>query len=149
MSGAAAIVIVYACIRMCAETFQLYHTSSIYFLNHENFIDLYLYASSIAYMAFSLSADCQCLKTWQWEFGATTLLIAWLNLLLVLKTIPYFGEYILMFMHISGKIVKALIPAALFLVAFGLTFYMLFFRPVSKINCVSCNLSNLYSRFLN
>ena len=130
--AAAIIIIAFSMIRIFVELFQVYYRHFGYFLEFENWMELYLYSSSIAFVAFGLAADCQCTEPWQWEFGAVTLLIAWLNLVLFLKKFPLTGVYVLMFTHILTTILKILLLPILFVISFGLTFYMLFFRPVSE-----------------
>ena len=133
LSAASAIIITFSLIRIAIEVFQMYYRHFRYFVEFENWMELYLYSSSIAFVGFGLTADCQCPEPWEWEFGAVTLLIAWLNLVLFLKKFPLTGVYVLMFIHILRTILKMLLLPILFVISFGLTFYMLFFRPVSEI----------------
>jgi len=131
--AAAVIITLFSLIRISVEIFQIYYKHLRYFLEFENWMELYLYSSSITFVIFGLAAECQCTEFWQWEFGAVTLLIAWLNLVLFLKKFPLTGVYVLMFTHILSTILKILLLPILFVISFGLTFYMLFFRPVSEI----------------
>jgi len=131
LTGAAVVIITFVVIRMIVELIQIYYVHLRYVLEFDNWMELYLYFSTIAFVAIGLAADCQCPEPWQWEFGAVTLLIAWLNLVLFLKKFPLTGVYVLMFTHILRTILKMLLLPILFIVSFGLTFYMLFFRPVS------------------
>jgi len=137
LSGAAIIISTFSFFGIVVELFQMYYRRLRYFLEFENWMELYLYSSSIAFVVFGLVADCYCPHPWQWQFGAVTLLIAWLNLVLFLKKFPITGVYVLMFTHILSTILKILLLPILFVVSFGLTFYMLFYRPVSKVN--KCN----------
>ena len=130
--AAAVIITLFSLIRISVEIFQIYYKHLRYFLEFENWMELYLYSSSITFVIFGLAAECQCTEFWQWEFGAVTLLIAWLNLVLFLKKFPLTGVYVLMFIHILTTILKILLLPILFVISFGLTFYMLFFRPVSR-----------------
>jgi len=131
--GATVIIIAFSLIRIAVELFQLYYKHFRYFLEFENWMELYLYSSSIAVVVFGLSADCECPHPWQWQFASITLLIAWLSLVLFLKKFPLTGVYVLMFTHILQTILKMLLLPILFVVSFGLTFYMLFYRPVSEV----------------
>ena len=137
LSGAAIIISTFSFFGIVVELFQMYYRRLRYFLEFENWMELYLYSSSIAFVVFGLVADCYCPHPWQWQFGAVTLLIAWLNLVLFMKKFPITGVYVLMFTHILSTILKILLLPILFVVSFGLTFYMLFYRPVSKVN--KCN----------
>ena len=144
----AIVTITFSIIRIAIEAFQIiYYTNFcyflepenrmelyLYFLEPENWMELYLYPSSIAFVVFGLAADCQCPESWQWEFGAVTILMAWLNVVLFLKKFPYTGVYVLMFTRILKTILKMLLLPILCVVSFGITFYMLFFRPVREIS---------------
>ena len=136
LTGAAVLIVTFSMIRIAVEAFQIYYRHFRYFLDVENWMELYLYSSAIAFVGFGLADDCQCPHPWQWEFGAVTLLIAWLNLVLFLKKFPLTGVYVLMFIHIMNTILRIILLPILFVISFGLTFYMLFYRPVSKVvNC--------------
>ena len=94
-------------------------------------MEICLFTCSIIFVSYGLQSGCQCPKSWQWQFGAFTLLLAWLELLLYLKTEPNTGVYVLMFIDILRTFVKMLLLSTVFVISFGLTFYMIFFRPVS------------------
>ena len=136
LSGAAVLIITFSMIRIAVEAFQIYYRHFRYFLDIDNWMELYLYTSSIAFVGFGLAADCECPHPWQWEFGAVTLLIAWLSLVLFLKKFPLTGVYVLMFIHILNTILRIILLPILFVISFGLTFYMLFYRPVSELYIV-------------
>ncbi|XP_065895664.1 transient receptor potential cation channel subfamily A member 1 homolog [Dysidea avara] len=132
LTGAAVLIVTFSMIRIAVEAFQIYYRHFRYFLDVENWMELYLYSSAIAFVGFGLADDCQCPHPWQWEFGAVTLLIAWLNLVLFLKKFPLTGVYVLMFIHIMNTILRIILLPILFVISFGLTFYMLFYRPPYK-----------------
>ena len=100
-------------------------------------MEICLFTCSIIFVSYGLQSGCQCPKSWQWQFGAFTLLLAWLELLLYLKTTLPTGVYVLMFIDILWTFAKMFLLSTVFVISFGLTFYMIFFQPVSyKILCV-------------
>ena len=88
LSGSAFTISTFSLIGIVVELFQMYYRRLRYFLEFENWMELYLYSSSIAFVVFGLVADCYCPHPWQ---CAVTLLIAWLNLVLFLKKFPLTG----------------------------------------------------------
>jgi len=130
----AIIIILFSLIRIIIEFVELYYLRLTYFIELENYLEVFLFVSSIIFVSYGLQSGCQCPASWQWQFGAVILLVAWLNLVLFLKKFPLTGVYVLMFMDILFTILKIILLPALFVVSFGLTFYMIFYRPVSW-NC--------------
>ena len=127
----AIIIILFSLIRIIIEFVELYYLRLTYFIELENYLEVFLFVSSIIFVSYGLQSGCQCPASWQWQFGAVILLVAWLNLVLFLKKFPLTGVYVLMFMDILFTILKIILLPALFVVSFGLTFYMIFYRPVS------------------
>jgi len=95
-------------------------------------MEVCLFICSIIFVSYGLQSGCQCPESWQWQFGAFTILLAWLDLMLFLKKLPDTGVYVLMFLDIFRTFMKMILLSALFVISVGLTFYMIFFRPVSS-----------------
>lgn len=57
---------------------------------------------------------------------------AWLNFLTYFRYVPYFGLFILMFNQIVHTVAKFAVVLAIFIVAFGLGFHILFINQVSE-----------------
>ena len=112
----------------------MYYRRQEYFLELDNWMEDCLFTSSIIFVYYGLQPGCQCPESWQWQFGAFTLLLAWLDLVLFLKKFPDTGVYVLMFVDILQTFMKMILLSTLFVISFGLTFYMIFFRPVSHKN---------------
>ena len=122
----------FSLIRIVIEVVQVYYLHLLHFFELENWLEGFLFVSSIIFVSYGLQSGCQCPGSWQWQFGAIILLAAWLNLVLFLKKFPLTGVYVLMFVDILYTFMKMAVLTALFVVSFGLTFYMIFYRPVSS-----------------
>jgi len=118
--------------RIIGEIIQVYYRHLEYFFELDNWVEACLYTSSIVFVSYGLQSGCQCPESWHWQFGAFTLLLAWLDLVLFLKKFPPTGVYVLMFLDILHTFLKMIMLPTLFVISFGLTFYMIFFQPVSK-----------------
>ena len=110
------------------EFIQFLEQPAHYFLNHENWLELFLYSLTLIFMS-SLGGTCVCPKPWQWQIGALAVFLAWIHLSIFVKKLPLFGLYIIMFEGIVITFVKIAIPALLLVLAFSMAFYMMFFVP--------------------
>jgi len=131
LRGAAVMIILFSLFRICSEIIQVCYRQQEYFYEVDNWLEAYLFISSIIFVSYGLQSGCQCPESWNWQFGAFTLLLAWLDLVLFLKKFPPTGVYVLMFLDILHTFLKMIMLSTLFVISFGLTFYMIFFRPVS------------------
>ena len=130
LHGAAIIVIVFAVIRLFIEAIQFLCKHFRYFLDWENWMELCLFIATIIFVSSGLQSKCLCPESWQWQLGAMALFIAWLDMVLFLKKLPLTGIYVVMFVDIFYTFMRMILLSILFVVSFGLAFYMLFFRPV-------------------
>ena len=128
----AVIVIISATARLFVKLFQFWKTRYRYFLHFENYIELAAYLSSVFFVS-DFGANCWCPTNWQWQLGAFGVFLAWINLILFLKRVPYLDIYVLMFNSILYTFLKFALIAFLFVVAFCLAFYMILYKAVSNI----------------
>jgi len=133
LRGAAVIIILFSLFRIFIEIIQVYYRQQEYIYEVDNWLEACLFIFSIVFVSYGLQSGCQCPESWHWQFGAFTLLLAWLDLVLFLKKFPPIGVYVLMFLDILHTFLKMIMLSTLFVISFGLTFYMIFFRPVSRV----------------
>ena len=81
-----------------------------YFTNWENWIEVTLFVCSILFASGAYVQCCVCVENWQWQLGALSIFLAWVDL--VLFMIYTFLRFMFLVL--------------LFIIAFGLAFYMLF-----------------------
>ncbi|XP_071957076.1 transient receptor potential cation channel subfamily A member 1-like isoform X2 [Antedon mediterranea] len=62
---------------------------------------------------------------WQWQCGAISILLAWINLILFIQKLPRLGIYVLMFTDVLKTFMQFSVVFGLFIVAFTLGFYAL------------------------
>nr|KAG5711034.1 hypothetical protein BaRGS_013768 [Batillaria attramentaria] len=120
-----------AVINMLKELFQFWQAKLAYF----GWTNLFEWATNI--MAILLVLDfnfCQ-LKTgyrhhWQWQLGAVSIFLGWVNLLLFVQKLPQLGIYVVMFTDILKTFSKFFSVFFLFIVAFALAFYTILQQQV-------------------
>ena len=125
---AAIIVIIFAVIKIFFELFQLWQMRLSYFLDWVNYLEWVLFVSSIIF-AFIFPSPCFCLPNWQWQIGAIAVFLSWIDLIIFFRKFPITGIYIVMFMDIFYIFWRMIILALMLVMAFALSFYMLFHNP--------------------
>ena len=130
LHGAAIIVIVFVVIRLLIETIQILRKRFHYFLDWENWMELCMFIATIIFVSSGLQSGCLCPESWQWQFGALALFVAWFDMILFLKKFPLTGIYVVMFVDIFYSFMRMILLYILFIVSFGLAFYMILFQPV-------------------
>ena len=95
-----------------------------------------LFISSVLFASGGFIQCCVCVKNWQWQLGAAAIFLAWFDLVLFMKKLPLFGVYVVMFIKIVYTFLRFMFLALLFIVAFGLAFYMLFVQVDEPVSCV-------------
>ena len=133
---AAAVVLLSSVVRLGFETMQFIYDRVGYCTDWENWIEVTLFISSILFASGAYVQCCVCVENWQWQLGALSIFLAWLDLVLFMKKLPLFGVYVVMYIQIIYTFLRFMALALLFIIAFGLSFYMLFVQfntPVSVI----------------
>ena len=97
-----------------------------YLTDWENWIEVTLFFCSILFASGAYVQCCVCVENWQWQLGALAIFLAWLDLVLFMKKLPLFGVYVVMYIQIIYTFLRFMFLALLFIIAFGLSFYMLF-----------------------
>lgn len=126
--AAGIVVILCVSLRLTMELFQLLQLNWAYFLAYDNWVEVILYTLVLIFMT-TLGETCICAHSWQWQIGALTIFLAWIHLSIFIRKLPLFGLYIVMFQSIVWTFVRIAIPAFLLVLAFTMSFYMLFFVP--------------------
>lgn len=68
-------------------------------------------------------------SSWQWQLGALSLFLGWINLIIFIRKLPLTGIYVVMFVGVFYTFCRLLFLSILLLIAFGLSFYMAFNEP--------------------
>jgi len=132
---AAGIVLLFSALRLVIEFLQFISNQIGYITDWENWIEVCLFISSILFASGGFSQCCVCVENWQWQLGALAIFLAWFDLVLFMKKLPLFGVYVVMFIQIVYTFLRFMFVALLFIIAFGLAFYMLFVQFDEPVSC--------------
>ena len=108
--------------------------NSIYLTEGENYVQVLNFIFSMIFVS-GFGNECWCAPSWQWQFGALALFLAWFNLVILLKDMPFTGIPINMLFNICLTFVGLVFLPVLLIISFALPFYMLFVRELSSEVC--------------
>ena len=97
-----------------------------YWSDWENWVEIAHYTCSIAFVLCVYTADGLCVTNPQWQVGVCAMFLGWFVFILFVSKLPIVGIYVIILLRISLTFVKLLFLAVLLVVAFGLTFFMMF-----------------------
>ncbi|XP_077977717.1 transient receptor potential cation channel subfamily A member 1 homolog [Glandiceps talaboti] len=96
------------------------------YINPENIMEWVLFILSVLFVADSPTDDEAGLKEpWQWCVGTFAIFLAWMNLIIFVRKLAKIGIYVVMFIDILKTFCRFSIILLLFLISFGLSFYIL------------------------
>ena len=99
----------------------------------ENFIEWSCYLTALIFVVdFSdCTRETGLRFGWQWQVGACSITMTWLNLLSNVRKFPLLGIYVVMFGDVFKTFLKFSSIVVLFVVAFSLGFHVLLSEQVS------------------
>ena len=118
-------------ILLAKEIFQVMHSRKAYFFNWENWVQLTIILDVIL-ISFhrdplpSLEQYSPLVEHWQHHFAAIGVFLVWGELMLMIGRLPTFGIYVQMFTTVAKNFSKFLAAYFCLLVAFALSFCVLF-----------------------
>ena len=125
------IILSSSAVQLLREIVQLWRRKVIYFYDLENFVELPMFILTIIFCVGLDSNDCFCTSAANWQVGAVALFLAWIDLLMFLKRLPFTGIPINILLNIVYTFVTLAIVPTLLILSFAFPFYMLLVRPVS------------------
>ncbi|XP_068728378.1 transient receptor potential cation channel subfamily A member 1-like [Montipora capricornis] len=108
-------------IHLIKELFQVKVKKVRYFLELTNTLEWIGYISALIYVL----PNCDCKLGMKQETGAIALFFGWMNLILFLRRLSAYGQYVIMLTTMFVTLLKVLLLFFLFVVGFGSTFYLL------------------------
>ncbi|XP_058444280.1 transient receptor potential channel pyrexia [Malaya genurostris] len=119
------IVIFLNLLLMSKEIFQMMHGFVGYVRYWENWLQLSI-GIGIFLCTLDPTVEISSVPTWQHHIAAIVIFLAWLELMLLVGRFPVFGLYVQMFQTVAINFSKFLMAYCCLLVAFGLSFCVLF-----------------------
>ncbi|GAB6033390.1 hypothetical protein CHUAL_013153 [Chamberlinius hualienensis] len=129
------IIIVLASFHIIKEFLQMYMMRWNY-LGLENLIEWICFTTSLL-LTIDFT-ECSSLtgvrEIWQWEIGTIAIFMAWVNLVMFVSKFPFLGLYVVMFGDVIRTFCKVCSVFFLFIVAFAMGFYTVFYYNPSYDN---------------
>ena len=116
----------------CCKTFS-HWINWHYFLSVTNYFEIMTYILSIVFVT-AVYHECLCPSHWHWQAGTVAIFLAWIVFILYLNKWPTVGIYIEMFSKILQRFMKLAIFFFLLMLAFSLSFHMLFYPTASLVS---------------
>ncbi|KAL3306914.1 hypothetical protein Ciccas_014590, partial [Cichlidogyrus casuarinus] len=114
-------------INLLVELMQVKLYMFDYLKDMENLLQLSIFTMSLV-LVWDVSAcasEVGLKADYQWQLAAVNIFFAWLNLIFLLKMMPYFGIYIIMFNSVTITFMRFFLIFSLFIFGFGFAFYIL------------------------
>ena len=121
------LLILFSVTYLALEVAQLYHRVLRYLKEIENYVQVVMYITVIIFVFPVGHNSCWCLPAWKWQVGALALFLAWLNLLLLIRYIPWLkvGQHSTMLFNVYINFLELIYLPVLLLVTFAIPLYML------------------------
>ena len=103
------------------EVEEAYYNFKRYCNNYENILEIALILSTVAYLVLMIFSEVDSVK----HASAWSVFFAWIETLLMIKRIPKFGTYIIMFFNVSKTLLEKLLLFIPGMIAFSFAFYVL------------------------
>ena len=124
------IILLSSIVQLLLELLQIWRRKFLYFHDLENLVEIPLFVLTIIFCLGHHRGDCFCTTSGVWQVGAIALFLAWTDLLMFLKRLPFTGIPINILLNIVYTFATLAIIPALLILSFALPFYMLLVRPV-------------------
>ena len=117
----------------CCSQFLYFITNIDYFRSWMNWVGLLLSSLSIVFASATFASielhKFFCPYNWQWQIGIVVTWLTWIEFIVLSTQFRFIGVYALMFVKILKRVIGLSLVAFLLIVAFGLTFHFLLYKP--------------------
>lgn len=124
------ILLILSVVGILIELIQLITQRIQYFLKLHSYIKIILFIGVLVFIQIDADA-CWCAERRVWQMGAVGCVLAWLNLVHILKRLPFTAIPINMMINILYTFFSVIFLPIFLIVTFALPFYMLLANPVS------------------
>ena len=122
------VILTLASLHLCIKAFTFIKVKFSYLLDFVNWLEASPFLGAVVF-SWTFNSRCLCMPVWQWEVGVVTVFLSWITLMTYIRRLPITGIYVLMFLDIFYILCKMVVLMLLVVVAFGLSFYMVFYEP--------------------
>jgi len=128
LTNLAICILVFTCMQMLKEMWQLVVTRQYYFIDVSNVFEWGLIISVIVYLNGGALFRNYTYENTELLSSVLCLILSWLDVMLFLRRSPLFNIYVVMFTQVILTLARVLILFTPLILAFGLVFYQLFLK---------------------
>ena len=129
LSGAI-IIIMFALFYLFLELYQTILRPQRYFKEIENYVQLTMFPLCIVFV-FPVGHECWCLSSLRWQLGAVAVFLAWLNLILLIRYLPWIGGPAIQLINVYINFATLVYLPILLIISFAIPFHMLLIKMVA------------------
>ncbi|RDD43953.1 Transient receptor potential cation channel subfamily A member 1 [Trichoplax sp. H2] len=115
------VILIFTLVNLITEIAQMYRQKLTYFHEFSNYVELYIYVSSIIFATPPGSEP----DFVQWAVGSITVCLTWCNLIVYLQRLSTFGIYVTMLQSALLTVAKVGVMLGFLIIAFGLSFHII------------------------
>ena len=131
-TGVPILIVIFICIHMIKELYQIYIQKWRYFTHFTNYIEWCCYFTALCYVAPYLTGRNIFRSSMAlWPLATTVIFLSYTSLILFLRSFTHIGIYISMFIEVTKSLFKVLIIFIPMIFAFSLAFFLLLKEQVS------------------
>ena len=131
LSTATVFLVVLSCLNLILEGMQIFNRKLKYFTDWKNYVEISLSSLTISFVLSMRFNDCYCPNASQWQLGSVVIFLAWIDLILLISSIPFVALSINMLISIMKSFLKFIVLPLLLIISFGIPFFLLFHEPVT------------------
>ena len=124
-------LVVLSCFNLILEGMQIFNRKLKYFTDWKNYVEISLSSLTISFVLSMRFNDCYCPNASQWQLGSVVIFLAWIDLILLISSIPFAALSINMLISIIKSFLKFIFLPLLLIISFGIPLFLLFHEPVS------------------
>ncbi|CAM1295460.1 Uncharacterised protein g1290 [Pycnogonum litorale] len=125
-------ILIFSFFNILREIAQMYEFRLDYVTDLRSWLEWICFVSAILFVLnFHPEGKPHAKTPWQWQLGAVSVTLAWIDLIIFLRKFPMIGIYVVMLVNIMRTFSRFFFVFFLFIVAFTLCFYTLLQNQIS------------------
>jgi len=131
LSVATVFLIISSCAHLALEGLQVFNRKLQYLKDWQNYLEISLSISTISFVLSVRLNGCYCPNASQWQLGCVIIFVGWIDLIILMKSIPFLAISVNMLISITQSFLKLAFLPVVLIISFGIPLYLLFHQPVN------------------
>jgi len=127
------VLLLFSAINLILEGLQAITRKLEYLKEWDNYMQLSISALTTSFVISNKFHHCFCPSGPQWQLGTLVIFLAWLNFILLMRSVPFTAIPINMLLGITRSFLKVITLPILLVISFGIPLFLLLHQPVSNL----------------